>query len=84
MISTSLSEAIKDIIGRDYANKILEYLSNKGVKKSNGKEYIRQEVYNCVNGTREYEELESHIFDYAEEVKSENEKKKAKAKALLQ
>lgn len=83
MISPQEADTIKQILGTNYSKKILDYLSEKGIRRDSGEDYSRQDVYNLMNSFRENEEMESAIIDLVAETKKRREEELAKRQAIL-
>ncbi len=63
MISRAHSQQIKRVVGRGYAQKILDHFREHTITRPSGRFYHRSDVYNALNGQRSNEHLEAAIFD---------------------
>ncbi|UOB16612.1 hypothetical protein [Abyssalbus ytuae] len=85
MISISDQKKIKKEIGKNYANKILEYFLNNNILKEDGTPYSDKMVRAILTKRRyDNEKLEAVIFDCYSYYKTLNETEKQRRKHLLQ
>ena len=80
MIAPEVADSIKHILGKGYAEKIVEYLIQENIKRPSGEVYSRQDIYNLFSlEDRNNEIVEDAILDLVETTK-ENQKKNQRKK----
>lgn len=83
MISPQEAETIKQILGHNYAKKILDHLTETHIVRESGEEYSRQDVYNVMGSLRENEPMEAAIIELAGKTKEKKQETMAKRQAIL-
>lgn len=83
MIDSRTADTIKEFLGANYSKKILDYLELKEIKRPNGTNYLRQDIYHVFGGHRNYDALEEAIIDCVEYYKRKREKAKNKLDNIL-
>lgn len=83
MISPQEADTIKQILGNNYAKKILDHLTEKHIVRESGEEYSRQDVYNVMCSDRENEKMEAAILDLVMVTKEKKKQQLVKRQALL-
>lgn len=83
MFTQSTANDIKKFLGKNYSKKILDYLKANKIKRLNGTDYIRQDIYNLFSGKRTNDALEDAVISCVDHYKQERLKMANKLKRLL-
>ena len=66
MISKKTARKYKEIIGFNYAQKILDYFEEKGFTRDSGESYHKSDIRNIMTGQRYSLSLELYILEVVE------------------
>ena len=83
MISPPEADTIKQILGTNYAKKILQFLEDEGLTRESGKNYERADVYQVMNSNRENEDMENAIFKLVTITKQRKQEALERRQAIL-
>ncbi|NYJ27549.1 hypothetical protein [Allomuricauda sp. ARW1Y1] len=83
MITQQEADTIKQILGRNYAKKILDHLLDNEIFRDSGEPYSRQDIYNIMSTDRENEILENAIIELVALTKEKRRKEMAIREAIL-
>ena len=83
MITQQEANTIKQILGRNYAKKILDHLTDTETFRDSGEPYSRQDIYNVMSRDRENEDLENSIIELVALTKEKRKQDLAKRDAIL-
>lgn len=86
MITKTEARKYKKIIGRDYANKIIEFFKKEGYSRSSGESYSVQDIRNILNPSQKRYNLslELYIIEAVEHYQALADELAEKKKNLLE